>query len=384
MAPIRPCPRPRSRTLARAAAIAVATVACWSAATASAAPSAAELRELKSRLDAQDAAIGAQLDAEQATLSGGRARLDRVRDDYDAARRGLEARLVALYTTPQPSPVVEILTGADIGEVQARIDLLEAVGRSDRALVARYRRAAARLRVAESGSRSRKDDLAARRRALAAERRDVAAELRAETRREAAAARAAEEARAAALPVVAPATGGTAPGGSGIVGDAAPSPTNRGLSADILDGRALPGDAPVDATSGEAVDSEPAPAGPPVTRAVPGLGVVGPATGAPITGTLPTFTAVAGWYGPDYANPRLAGGAPYDPAAFSAAHRTLRLGTMLRVAYGGRAVTVTVNDRGPYVKGRDLMLSQAAAAALGIPGVGTVTVQILPGYGARA
>ena len=57
---------------------------------------------------------------------------------------------------------------------------------------------------------------------------------------------------------------------------------------------------------------------------------------------------------------------------------------MLRVAYGGKAVTVKVNDRGPYVKGRDLMLSQAAAAALGIPGVGTVTVQILPGYGEPA
>ncbi|HET6689527.1 MAG TPA: septal ring lytic transglycosylase RlpA family protein [Miltoncostaeaceae bacterium] len=376
----RPCPRP----LARAAATAVAVLACWSAAaTAFGAPSASDLRDLMSRLDAQDAAIGAQLDAEQATLSGGRARLDRARDEYDAARKGLETRLVALYTTPAPSPVIEILTGADIGEVQARIDLLEALGRSDRALVARFRGATARLRIAESGSRSRKDDLAARRRALAAERRNVAVELRAATKREAAAARAAEQARAAALPIVAPADG-TATGGSGILGDAAPSPTNRGLSADILDDRGLPGDAPVDATSGEAIDSEPVPAGPPVTRAVPGLGVVGPATGAPVTGALPTFTTVAGWYGHDYANPRLAGGEAYDPTAFSAAHRTLRLGTMLRVAYGGRAVTVRVNDRGPYVKGRDLMLSQAAAAALGLPGVGTVTVQILPGYGARA
>jgi len=376
---IRRCPRP----LVRVAAIAVAAVACWSAGTALAAPSASELRELKSRLDARDAAIGAQLDAEQAALSGGRARLDRVRDEYDAARRGLEKRLVALYVTPEPSPVIEILTGADIGEVQARIELLEALGRSDRAVVARFRTSAARLRAVESGSRSRKDDLTARRRALAAERRDVATGLRAAERREAAA-RAAEEARAAALPVAVPATDEAAASGSGIVGDVAPSPTNRGLSADILDGRALPGDAPVDATSGESIDSEPAPAGPPVTRALPGVGAVGPATGAPITGKLPTFTAVAGWYGPDYVNPRLAGGEAYDPAALSAAHRTLRLGTMLRVAYGGRAVTVKVNDRGPYVKGRDLMLSQAAAAALGIPGVGTVTVQILPGYGERA
>lgn len=377
--------RPRPRPLARVAAIAVAAVACWSAGSAVAAPSAAELRDLKSRLDAQDAAMGAQLDAEQAALSGGRARLDSVRDEYDAARRGLEKRLVALYVTPVPSPVIEILTGADIGEVQARIDLLEALGRSDRSLVSRYRSSAARLRVAESGSRSRKDDLTTQRRALAAKRRGVAVELRAAEKREAAAAQAAEEARAAALPVAAPPTGSAPAAGSGIVGDAAPSPTDRGLSGDLLDGRGLPGDAPVDAASGEAIDSEPAPAGPPVTRAIPGLGVVGPATGAPITGELPTFTAVAGWYGPDYANDRLAGGEAYDPAAFSAAHRTLRLGTMLRVAYGGKAVTVKVNDRGPYVKGRDLMLSQAAAAALGIPGVGTVTVQILPAYGgARA
>ncbi len=53
---------------------------------------------------------------------------------------------------------------------------------------------------------------------------------------------------------------------------------------------------------------------------------------------------------------------------------------MLRVAYGGRVVTVRVNDRGPYVRGRDLNLSQAAAAALALPGIGRVTVQVLPGY----
>ncbi len=50
------------------------------------------------------------------------------------------------------------------------------------------------------------------------------------------------------------------------------------------------------------------------------------------------------------------------------------------MAYGGRVVTVRVNDRGPYVRGRDLELSQAAAAALGLPGVGQVTAQILPAY----
>src|SRR5687768_18545260 len=131
-------PRLSSRPLPRLLAAVAVAAACWSAGAAAAAPSADELRELQSRLAARDAALVAQLDAEQADLSGGRARLDRVRDEYDAARRGLEARLVALYVTPEPSPVIEILTGADLGEVQARIDLLEALGRSDRALVERY------------------------------------------------------------------------------------------------------------------------------------------------------------------------------------------------------------------------------------------------------
>ena len=81
---IRPCPRP----LLRVAAIVAAAAACWSAVAAVtlAAPSAEALRELRSRLDAQDAAIGAQLDAEQATLSGGRARLDRGRLNHHEPR----------------------------------------------------------------------------------------------------------------------------------------------------------------------------------------------------------------------------------------------------------------------------------------------------------
>ncbi len=377
-------PRHPSRRLPRLAAAALAATACWTAGTAAAAPSADALRAQAALLDARDAALEAQLDAEGSALSGGRARLDAVRDDYDAARRGLETRLVALYVSPEPSPVIEILTGADIGDVQARLDLLEALGRSDRAVVDRYRAASARLRVAESGTRSRKDDLTARRRALTAQLRGVTARRRAAERREAAAARAAEEARAAALPVAGPPADEADVAGSGILGDAAPSPTNRGLDPALLEGRDLPGEAPVDAVSGEAVDGEPAPAGPALTRAEPGRGVVGPATGAPVTGLVPTFTAVASWYGANFASDRLAGGEAYDPAAFSAAHRTLRLGTMLRVAYGGKVVTVKVNDRGPYARGRDLMLSQAAAAALGLPGVGTVTVQILPAYGARA
>ncbi len=225
------------------------------------------------------------------------------------------------------------------------------------------------------------------RRRIGVERRFVDGRLATAVRRERAIT---ASARAATAPTLT--TGGgiavTNPLGLPVTGapagdTAAPTSTTgsaRGLPESFLARRNLPGEAPVDARSGAAVNSDPAPAGPAATRAYPGLGVVGPANGAPITGLLPTFTAVASWYGPGFTRARMAGGEPYDPNAFSAASRTLRLGTLLRIAYGGRVVTVRVNDRGPYVRGRDLELSQAAAAALGLPGVGTVTVQILPGY----
>ena len=368
------------RTVARCLAAVALAASCWAAA-AVAAPSSDDLRGVQDRLEAQDAALAAQLDAEQAALSGGRARLDRARADYATARRGLEKRLVALYVTPEPNPLIEVLTGADLGEIQARLDLLEALGRSDRSVVSRYRSASARLRVTEAAARRRKDDLVLSRRDLGVERRMVAMRIAAAEKREKAAQEAADAASAAALPVV---PDPTSPSGASTTTGSQPSPSNRGLSPDLLTGRALPGDAPVDAASGVAVDAEPAPDGPPVTRAVPGLGVIGPGSGVPIRGSLPTFTAVAGWYGPGFTRSRMASGEPYDPTAYSAAHRTLRLGTMLRIAYGGKVVTVRVNDRGPYVRGRDLELSQAAAAALGLPGTGTVTVQILPGYSTRA
>ena len=367
---------PRTRPLARRLAAVTLAALCW-AASAAAAPSSDELRGVQDRLEAQDAALATSLDREQATLAGGRARLDRARADYHAALTGLEARLVALYVTPQPSPVVEVITGADLDEVRARMLLLEALGRRDRVLVSDFRRAAARLRLTEATARRRKDDLVLSRRDLGVQRQVVAGRIAAAEER--------EEAASAALPVaVDPSSPFDATASASAAAGPDPSPANRGLSADLLAGRALPGAAPVDAASGEAVDVEPAPAGPPVTRALPGLGVVGPGTGVPISGSLPTFTAVAGWYGPGFTRSRMASGEPYDPTAFSAAHRTLRLGTMLRIAYGGKAITVRVNDRGPYVRGRDLDLSQAAAAALGLPGTGTVTAQILPGYPTRA
>jgi rare lipoprotein A len=81
-------------------------------------------------------------------------------------------------------------------------------------------------------------------------------------------------------------------------------------------------------------------------------------------------TALASWYGSELAGSPTASGEPYDPYGYTAAHKTMPLGTELVVSYGGSAVQVTVNDRGPYIPGRDLDLSQGAAEAIGLDAAG--------------
>jgi rare lipoprotein A len=78
---------------------------------------------------------------------------------------------------------------------------------------------------------------------------------------------------------------------------------------------------------------------------------------------------------------RLASGGWFNPNALTAAHRSLPFGTRVRVTHNGsgRSVDVTINDRGPYVAGRIIDLSRAAASAIGMTaqGVAPVTVQVL-------
>ena len=77
-------------------------------------------------------------------------------------------------------------------------------------------------------------------------------------------------------------------------------------------------------------------------------------------------TMVASYYASVLEGNPTASGEPYEPARYTAAHKSLPLGTELRVAYGGEAVEVVVNDRGPFVEGRDIDLSLAAAEEIGL------------------
>jgi rare lipoprotein A len=77
-----------------------------------------------------------------------------------------------------------------------------------------------------------------------------------------------------------------------------------------------------------------------------------------------------------YCGSRTANGERLNCSAMTAAHRRLPFGTRVRVCHG-RCVTVRINDRGPWVRGRDIDLSPAAARAIGLNGTGRVTVSRL-------
>jgi rare lipoprotein A (peptidoglycan hydrolase) len=87
-------------------------------------------------------------------------------------------------------------------------------------------------------------------------------------------------------------------------------------------------------------------------------------------------TMVASYYANVLRRNPTASGEPYRPGRYTAAHKRLPLGTELRVAYGGEAVEVVVNDRGPFVAGRDIDLSLAAAEEIGLVGPGTAPVRV--------
>lgn len=91
-----------------------------------------------------------------------------------------------------------------------------------------------------------------------------------------------------------------------------------------------------------------------------------------------SFSGIASYY---WQPQPVASGGRFNPHGMTAAHRTLPFGTRLRVTEprSGRAVVVTVNDRGPFIRGRVLDLSLGAARRLGITarGVATISATIL-------
>lgn len=305
---------------------------------------------------AGDAAARAETAAErleraQAELAAGRARLEEAELRHREARADLEARLVAAYTSPAPEGLASALLGG-LSDLGTRLEVIDATSDADAAAVTEFR-----------------TSLEQRERAVA----ELAAEAtRLQRVADAEAAQAPEEAadaeRAAASASVSAATT-TAP-----AAPAAADGSERTELERLVARRRLPGRAPEDAETGTRISVDPAPAAPAQTVAQPYLGA--PAATARVSSPA---TLTVAWYGPGNDDLVTASGERYDPAALSAASRTLPFGTLVRLERGGRSVTVRVNDRGPFGDATDLLVSDEAARQLDLRGAQMVSARTIAG-----
>ena len=331
--------------------VALAAVAQAAGAGAGTAPDADGARARRAALIVEAAELTDQLEAAQAAVVAGRLRLSRAEASVSHLRSRVRARAVNAYVGG---------TGAAVRALGGPRVYLEVAAGKERALLARFRSAAARA----VGEERQAEASLAQAVAAAAELDKVRAELDAviavdDARR---AERLADEARRAALDrqsrMAATARGRRAAGPGPAVGSAPASP----LDPDALAPRHK------EATRRQLALMARFPFGPlPADGSLP--------AGLAFTGQ--TVVGEASWYGPGFNGRPTASGAIYDQEGWTVASPELPLGTFLVVTRGPRRVLLLVNDRGPYVGGRVLDLSAAAARALGIGGVAPVAAQVV-------
>lgn len=90
-------------------------------------------------------------------------------------------------------------------------------------------------------------------------------------------------------------------------------------------------------------------------------------------------TGTASWYGPGFQGKKTASGRLFNTHALTAAHKTLKFGTKVKVTnlHNGKSVFVTITDRGPFVRGRVIDLSKAAKSAIGMGGTAPVSLEVM-------
>lgn len=104
--------------------------------------------------------------------------------------------------------------------------------------------------------------------------------------------------------------------------------------------------------------------------------ILGACVGLLLTGAAHAETGIASVY--SYDGSKTASGQRANPRGMTAAHRTLPFGTMVRVTNkrNGKSVSVRINDRGPFIRGRVIDLTPAAASAIGFSGLAPVTLTV--------
>ena len=298
------------------------------------AASAGDPRARRSALLLEAAELTDRLEASAAGVVTAQLARSRTTGDLSALRARMRTRAVTAYMRG---------TGASVAALAAPRAYLDVVAAKEQELLGGYRRALVDATAGQRRAEAARADLRAARRQLGA----VQAELDAVI--------AADDARRAAALAARRGPAGATPWGSDT-----PSP----LDPDALQPRHR-----------AATDRQLA-----LMRRIP-FGPLGPGVFLP-AGLVPTGQRVEGaasWYGPGFNGRPTASGAIYDQEAWTVASRELPLGTLVVVARGDRRVLLLVNDRGPYVDGRVLDLSAAAARALGVGGVAPVTAEVVAG-----
>lgn len=118
-------------------------------------------------------------------------------------------------------------------------------------------------------------------------------------------------------------------------------------------------------------DPTPAPTPTPIRTPAPAVAALPQLPDPPTSGIV-----IASWYGPGFYGNRTACGQVYTPEIIGVAHRTLPCGTMVTIEFRGRSMTIPVIDRGPYIAGRTLDLSNATKIAMGCTDLCTVSMRI--------
>ena len=362
--------------LALAAAALLAVPTSGAAATGPA-PDLARLQADLERVTAQTATLAAALEAAAARDSGLRVELSRLAEQQDAARSRVDTRARQAYLAVQArraDPMARLVGGlaapdlrkiADaelarrgaVSAVRSESALADAVGEHSAAAtrlqeqaVAYRAELAVQAEQALSAQETARALLAQAERALAEQ--EAAA---AQARQRASAAQAARQQAARQASALAAARSALDSSRTRLDASSAavtqaltPAQTRRSLNAAVREA--------------------------PVVALVEAAGAGYPAGYRP-TGQV--LSGGASWYGPGFVGNPTASGAPYDPERLTCAHKSLPLGTVVRVTRGPLAVSCLVNDRGPYVGARIIDMSRAGSRALGFDGVADVVVEVL-------
>lgn len=111
---------------------------------------------------------------------------------------------------------------------------------------------------------------------------------------------------------------------------------------------------------------------------LPDVNVVEEETPTTVVNFIEKGMVKASWYGPGFHGRITANGETYDQEGLTAAHKKLRFGTLLRLTNpkNGKSVIVRINDRGPYIPGRELDLSKGAARELELIEKGVARIKV--------